>query len=199
MSRADLTPFSYVILCLVGDGGAGPHDLVRMSRHGSRQYWAAAESHYYAEPKRLAGLGYLVADVRPGRTRSRTHYTLTERGRDALRAWAREPSGFPRVQSEAIVRLLSGDIVADDAALVAGLVAMRDELDDIDRTLDDARHQLDALPHRERYLRLVHRFGRDLVRLHRDWLDEIERELGPASDGPAVQDDGSARLEPPLA
>ena len=27
-----LTPFSYTVLILVGDGGAGAHDLVRMMR-----------------------------------------------------------------------------------------------------------------------------------------------------------------------
>ena len=37
MSTASLTPFSYVILVLVGEGGAGPHDLVRMMRQGA---WA---------------------------------------------------------------------------------------------------------------------------------------------------------------
>ena len=39
-------------------GGAGPHDLVRMVRQG-RVYESAAESQYYAEPKRLELLGYL--------------------------------------------------------------------------------------------------------------------------------------------
>ena len=47
-----LTPFSYVILVLVGRGGAGPHDLRRMAEIG-RVYWWAAPSQWYAEPKRL--------------------------------------------------------------------------------------------------------------------------------------------------
>src|SRR5438270_33621 len=48
MSSETLTPFSYAILVLVGRGGAGAHDLVRMARQG-RIYAAAAESQYYAE------------------------------------------------------------------------------------------------------------------------------------------------------
>jgi len=44
-----LTPFSYAILVLVGESGAGPHDLVRMMRQG-RVYWASPESQFYAEP-----------------------------------------------------------------------------------------------------------------------------------------------------
>ena len=94
-----LTPFSYVILALVGRGGAGPHDIVRMMRQGA-QFWSTSESHYYAEPKRLATLGFLSARTEPGRTRPRTHYELTDKGAEALRAWLAEPAAMPRVQHE---------------------------------------------------------------------------------------------------
>lgn len=178
MSRSEeLKPFSYAVLALVGEGGAGAHDIVRMMRVG-RQYWTTSESHFYAEPKRLAKLGYLDSEVVPGRTRERTHYTLTDRGREALRAWAREPSAFPRIQSEPVVRLLGGDIVADDAALLASLGALRAELDEMETALEKGEEVAETLPHRARYLHLVHGFGRKLVQAHRDWLDEVERELG---------------------
>src|SRR5690349_752740 len=109
LSSDRLTPFSYCVLALVGEGGAGPHDLTRMMRQG-RIYWTAAESQWYAEPKRLEVLGYLRSEKRPGQTRERTHYTLTARGRKALRAWIAQPSALPRVQHEAIVRVLAGDL-----------------------------------------------------------------------------------------
>src|SRR3954454_7973332 len=54
-----LSPFSFVILVLVGRGGAGPHDLRRMAEDG-RVYWDAAPSQWYAEPKRLEAHGYLA-------------------------------------------------------------------------------------------------------------------------------------------
>ena len=44
----------------------------------------AGESQYYVEPKRLAKLGYLDARKEPGKTRERTVYTLTDKGRQAL-------------------------------------------------------------------------------------------------------------------
>jgi DNA-binding PadR family transcriptional regulator len=178
MSGDALNPFSYVILALVGEGGAGPHDIVRMMRRGSRQYWTTSDSHFYAEPKRLAKLGYLTAESGPGRTRRRTHYKLTDLGREALRAWAGEATPFPRIQSEAVVRLVAADILADDAALTASLTAMRRELDELDARLDEAEAAAELLPHRTRYLRLVHRFGRRLVQTHREWLDDVESELG---------------------
>src|SRR4029453_1943494 len=89
-----LTPFSYAVLVLVGEGGAGAHDLVRMMRDGQHVFWAAATSQWYAEPKRLAELGYLHAEKGPGRTHERTHYTLTDAGRDALREWLAAPGAL---------------------------------------------------------------------------------------------------------
>ena len=85
MSSTELSLFSYEILGLVGNGGAGAYDLLRMARSGRMLDWAG-ESQYYVEPKRLARLGYLDARKEPGKTRERTVYTLTEKGREALRA-----------------------------------------------------------------------------------------------------------------
>jgi DNA-binding PadR family transcriptional regulator len=174
-SDTKLTPFSYAVLALVGKGGAGPHDLVRMMRRG-RIYWAASESQWYAEPKRLERLGHLRSRKEPGRTRPRTHYELTDSGRAALRAWATTPAGFPRIQNEPVVRVLAADLVGAERAL-EGLRALRSEIDEIDASLGVAEEIAGGLPHRERALRLNHRLARRILDAHRDWLDEVEREL----------------------
>jgi PadR family transcriptional regulator, regulatory protein AphA len=181
LSSDRLTPFSYAVLALIGEGGAGPHDLASMMRRGSI-YWAAAESQWYGEPKRLEGLGYLRSEKRPGKTTARTHYLLTRAGRKALREWLARPSSLPRFQNEAVVRVLAGDIAADDRALLGSLDAMRADIARARANLDLAEAALPELPHRERYLRLVHRYGRALLDVHERWLDEAERELAePAS------------------
>lgn len=177
MPRAALTPFSYAVLALVGEGGAGAHDIVRMLRRGTA-YWAAAESHSYTEPKRLAGLGYLTAERGAGTTRDRTAYRLTAQGRDALRAWLVEPTPFPRIQDEGAIRLIAASSGADDAALLASLTAVRTDLDAIAAELDANEQVMLELPQRLRYLRLVHRLGRAVVASRRAWLDEVEAELG---------------------
>jgi len=176
LSSTGLNPFSYVVLALVGRDGAGPHDLVKMMRRG-RIYWAAAESHYYAEPKRLARLGYLRAEERPGRTRPRTHYTLTEAGRAALDGWLAAPSAFPRIQNEAVVRLLASDLV-DDAVVLESLQGLRGQIAEIRALTDAAEAIAPAIPHRERNLRLVHSLARRTLAAHEEWLDDVERELG---------------------
>jgi PadR family transcriptional regulator AphA len=172
---ANLSPFSYVVLTLVGESGAGPHDLVTMMRQG-RVYWAAPESQFYAEPKRLAAAGYLQASKQPGRTHARTHYTLTEQGRAALTAWLATPTRFPRIQNEAVVRLL-GSEYADRGELLKSLNALREDLDVLEREREAAERRAAALPHRATALRLNARLAQRIIDAHRRWLDEVEEEL----------------------
>lgn len=141
-------------------------------------YWDAAESQYYAEPKRLEQIGFLSSRKEPGRTRERTHYTLTKMGRDAIAAWMRSPAAFPRIQHEPIVRLLAADLVGNDAVL-ASLRPLREQIADVAARLDVAEAMAATIPHRERYLLLNHRLARAILRVHSEWLDDVERELGP--------------------
>jgi PadR family transcriptional regulator AphA len=176
LSSDRLTTFSHVVLVLVGRDGAGAHDLVRMARQG-RVYADFADSQWYAEPKRLARLGYLRARSEPGQTRQRTRYTLTAKGKRAVRDWMREPTRFSRIQMEPAWRLLAADLAGEDAVL-ASLRALREQIADLYGRLDIAEAVARTVPHRERYLLLNHRLARRIVAAHADWLDEVERELG---------------------
>lgn len=180
MSSARLNPLSYVVLTLIGEGGASAHDLVEMTRRGARLYWAAAPSKIYAEPKRLERLGYVTSRREPGRTRERSFYTLTTAGRAAVREWLSTPAGFPRVYHDAACRILGADIAGDDAAVLGSMRGLREELAELTALLDEAEAVAAGIPHRERNLRLVHSLGRKLVAAHAEWLDEVERELGQA-------------------
>jgi DNA-binding PadR family transcriptional regulator len=112
MAAKELSLFSYEILGLVGREGAAPHDLLRLAKRGRMLAWAG-ESRYYTEPKRLAKLGYLASRREPGKTRERTVYTLTDKGLEALREWARTPARFTPVRSEPLLRLLVADLVGE--------------------------------------------------------------------------------------
>jgi PadR family transcriptional regulator, regulatory protein AphA len=181
-SSPKLTPFSYVILALVGRGGAGPHDIVMMMREGSI-FWTTSESHFYAEPKRLERLGYLSAQKEPGKTRERTHYMLTPQGSAALTQWLAEPAAMPRVQHEAIVKLLAGDF-SDDATILVSVLSMRQGIEDARAELGPMTERAAKLPHRERYLALINDFGRRSTDMLSEWLDHVERELGPPPSEP---------------
>ena len=172
-----------------------------MARQG-RIYADFAESQWYAEPKRLERLGYLASRREPGRTRQRTHYTLTDRGVGAVRTWMEEPTRFSRIQMEPAWRLLAADLVGDDAVLES-LGALRDQIADLSARLDDAEAMAKTLPHNERYLLLNHALARRIVDAHAKWLNEVERELGPsrglapARDRPPRQRGGRSRDDGP--
>ena len=84
---------------------------------------------------------------------------------------------FPRIQHEGVVRVGAGDIVGDEA-IIASLAGLRADIADLSARLDVAEQVALSLPRRTPYLRLVHELGRALVRVHEEWADAIERELG---------------------
>jgi DNA-binding PadR family transcriptional regulator len=181
LSSSELGLFSYEILGLVGRGGAGAHDLLRMARRGRMLDWAG-ESQYYVEPKRLARLGYLSARREPGKTRERTVYTLTDKGVDALRAYAETPVSFTPFKSDLLLRLLFADLVGEEPTRKA-VTALRAEIAELSAQLDESKRSAASLPHRQTYLLLVIDFLRALLQLHLDWIDTVERELSAESAG----------------
>ena len=183
MSTSELSLFSYEILGLVGRGGAGAHDLLRMAQRGRILDWAG-ESQYYAEPKRLAGLGYLETRKEPGKTRERTVYTLTDKGLEALRAWALTPLTFTPLKSEPLTRLLITDLVGEGPTRES-IGTLREDIADLFVRIEENEASADLLPHRRKYLMITNAFLRRLLDLHLEWIDEVERELAPQEEAPA--------------
>jgi hypothetical protein len=75
------------------------------------------------------------------------------------------------------VRLLAADLVGE-APVRESISALREELVELEGLMDAADAAAATLPHREKYLRLNHRLARRLIDVHREWVDEVERELG---------------------
>lgn len=171
-----LTPFSYVVLVLVGRSGAGPHDLRRMADEGP-VYWDAAPSQWYAEPKRLAAMGLLSVRKEPGRTRERTHYSLTVEGLRALDAWVRTPASLPRMQHETVIRLMAGGLVPA-GAVREGLRTIRDEVAAALAAFDANRERWErGRPANRAFLDVNDRYARRLLALQLDWLEDAEQAL----------------------
>ena len=175
-----MTGVSYVVLGLVGEHGEGAHDLVRIMRRGN-VFYAVSSSQLYAEPKRLARLGYLSVREEPGQTKARKVYSLTDQGRDAVRAWMSQPATFPRLQHEALVRLLCADIAGPELVLES-LRGMRPEIERVLADIATMEQRAADLPHRRANLQLNTSFGRRWCELQLAWLDDAERVLGSAPD-----------------
>jgi DNA-binding PadR family transcriptional regulator len=180
LSTPELSLFSVEILGLVGRHGAGAHDLLRMAQRGRMLDWAG-ESQYYVEPKRLARLGYLEAHKEPGKTRERTVYTLTEKGLEALREYAGTPVTFTPVKSDALLRLLIADLVGERVTRES-MATLREDVADLQYRVKEIEARTEDLPHRRKYMLLVTGFLSDLLELHLQLADEVDREL--ADDAP---------------
>lgn len=67
------------------------------------------------------------------------------------------------------------------------MAALRADIADIQRRLDDGERTVAQLPHREKYLLLMIDFIRRLLDLYLDLVDQVERELAPRRETKARQ------------
>jgi PadR family transcriptional regulator, regulatory protein AphA len=174
---AALSSFSYAVMAVIGRDGASGPELVQMASGGAPFFWSGAGSHVLSTARRLADDGYLRTRSEPAKTRPRTVYELTPKGRRAMRDWLAEPSGFPVIHHEAAIRLFASDL-GDRSQVLASLRALRDELPRLEALIDVHDQRADAIPHRTQALRLNHALGRRLIDAHRAWIDDVEAAYG---------------------
>ena len=175
---------SYPVMSLVGRNGASGPELVEMATGAAPLFWTGGGSHVLREARRLADDGYLSARTEPAKTRPRTRYELTDKGLEAFRAWLVLPSTYPRIQHEAAIRLFASDL-GDVGAVLDSLRALRAELPRLEAICDMYEEGAQALPHRRRAIVLELSLARRLLQAHREWIDEVERELGEPRSSPA--------------
>jgi DNA-binding PadR family transcriptional regulator len=117
MSTDELTTTSYAILGLLGIQPWTTYELAQQMERSLKHFWPRAQSRIYEEPKRLAALGLAKADREHVGRRPRTTYTITAKGRRALRAWLAEPGGGPTLELEAMLKVFYGEQATKDDVL----------------------------------------------------------------------------------
>jgi PadR family transcriptional regulator AphA len=91
-SPAHLTSTSYLVLGLIErEGPSTPYELKRHVAATIGHFWSFPHALLYKEPPRLVGLG-LLTEERESDGRRRRLFTITGRGRAAIRAWLAKPS-----------------------------------------------------------------------------------------------------------
>ena len=104
-----LTTTSYAILGLLSVQPWSPYQLAQQMARGLRFHWPRAESRVYMEPANLVAHGLAAPSEERTGQRKRTVYSITPKGREALRRWLAEPSAAPRLESEALLRSMFAD------------------------------------------------------------------------------------------
>jgi DNA-binding PadR family transcriptional regulator len=101
-----LTTTSFAVLAVLSLRDHSTYDLIRQMRLTMHYMWPRAESNVYAEPRRLVAAGLATAREEWKGQRRRTIYSITDAGRAALAEWIASPSGRPRYECEALVKIL---------------------------------------------------------------------------------------------
>jgi PadR family transcriptional regulator, regulatory protein AphA len=191
MSRADLTPVSYVVLGLVArDGPSTPYALKTAVGRGVANFWQFPHSQIYAETERLGRLG-LLAEEREQTGRRRRSYRITAEGRAALAAWLAEPAYEPpQFRSLGLLKLFFSQHARPED--VAGLARSQIELHQrfLD-AIDGIVGRLQARGDRPGQLAVAELMG-DAYRVMAEHWERIERT--GAGQAPPAAATGSGRF-----
>jgi PadR family transcriptional regulator AphA len=116
-----LTGTSYAVLALLKEFGESTSYEIKGALESSIQnFWPVPHTTAYEEPARLAAAGYLSAKQEEGGRRRRV-YSLTDKGREALAAWAGEASAAsPQLRDELMLKVFAG---ADPGPLLEPRIA----------------------------------------------------------------------------
>jgi PadR family transcriptional regulator, regulatory protein AphA len=191
---------SYAILGMLALRPWSAYELTRQLRRSLDYCWPTAQSVLYDEPKRLVRLGLATAARQPAGRRFRTVYAITARGRELLGAWLATPPSPPRVEVEAMLRLLYAD-QGGAPELLAAIGALRAwALDQAPPGLEQVRGYLDdggPFPDRLHIIALFARFYTDLFARLVAWADLAEAEVAawPRTAGLGMTERTRALLE----
>lgn len=148
----------YAVLAALLEGEASGYELSKAFDVSFADFWPATPQQLYRELERLEGDGLVEARfVRQERRPNKRMFTLTEAGREELRAFAAEPPRRPTaVRDELLIKLQAMDDPETTRALVEERVTWaRGKLDRYLRVRDrllDGRSE-------EEYLRTSDRVG----------------------------------------
>lgn len=112
-----LTTTSHAILCLLAIQPWSMYALAKQMRRDLHYVWPRAESNIYVEPKRLVELGLARAETQMVGRRPRTIYSITAKGRQALKRWLQTESAPSRYESETLLKILYGNYGTKDDLL----------------------------------------------------------------------------------
>ncbi len=126
-----LTTTSYAVLTQVAVHPWSTYELAQQRVRYFRYVWPRAESAVYREVKRLSSIGLLEAKKQHVGKRARTIYSITEEGREALRAWLPTPVSPLAMDFEAMLRLYVAPLGTKDEIIAT-----------LELVLEDAREML---------------------------------------------------------
>jgi|SRR4051794_14945079 PadR family transcriptional regulator AphA len=104
-----LNPSSYAVMALLKAAGEStPYELKQVLEKSVQNFWPIPHTTFYAETTRLAGAGFLSERQEPD-GRRRKLYALTDKGSEALEAWAQADDWTPpQLRNEGVLKIFAG-------------------------------------------------------------------------------------------
>jgi PadR family transcriptional regulator, regulatory protein AphA len=121
-----LTTTSYAVLAQVAVHSWSTYELAQQRVRYFRYVWPRAESAIYREVKRLSSMGLLDGKKDYVGKRARTVYSITDKGREALREWLPTPVSPFAMDFEAMIRLFVAPLGTKEQ-IVTTLSQVRDD------------------------------------------------------------------------
>jgi DNA-binding PadR family transcriptional regulator len=124
-TESGLTTTAYAVLGMLAVRDWTGYELTQQMRRGLAHCWPKNDSVLYDEPRRLVQRGLAAVAVEPAGRRTRRRYAITPAGQQALAAWLATRPADPKLEIEAMLRLLYADSGSVDDLLKA-IGALRD-------------------------------------------------------------------------
>lgn len=185
-----MTTSSYAVLALLDLKPWTGYELTQQAQRSLRYAWPKSERLLYSEPKRLVERGYATTHKQVSGKRSRNVYEITPAGRDALAEWTSSRTQPPRIEIEALLRLLFADHGSkEDLAraldeLEADIGEHHDAIVELMASYLDGGH---PFPQRTHLSVLFATFQIDMFKAMERWIEFARSEI---ADWPSTEDLG---------
>jgi PadR family transcriptional regulator, regulatory protein AphA len=182
MSRpvGELTTTSYALLSHLAMKPWSAYELAVQRQRYFRYFWPRAQRGLYTELKRLTALGYTDAETAHTGRRARTVYSITERGREALRGWLVQPLTPIALEFEGLLRIFASPLGTKEQ-LLRTLAQLRIEVDEMTAFNDGiAQEYIDGrapFQHQAYVRTLVVDFITDWMAAIDGWLERTTAEV----------------------
>jgi DNA-binding PadR family transcriptional regulator len=173
-SEPPLTTTTYAVLGLLAVKPWTTYELIQQMEKSLWRIWPRATSRLYEEPKKLVAHGLAQATRESVGKRTRTAYSITPKGRRALRRWLGEPAGGPVVEDEQLLKLFFAEhgTKADALARLAEARAWAAARAAEDLALSRAYVAGEGgFPERAAVLEITGRFISDFARMVGEWAE----------------------------
>ena len=115
----ELNTTSFAMLGMLAIRPWSTYELAKHMERSLRPLWPRARSHLFNEPKKLVAHGLAVASDQTVGRRPRTVYSITPKGRRALRKWLGAPGEGPVIEFEQLLKVFFADHGGKTEALTA--------------------------------------------------------------------------------